>query len=122
MSDYLLPASKGALAYAELFERVSKLIEFGPEAIAAVVVPHCPKWSVKCALSHMIGVPEDVLLGQMEGVTTEAWTQRQVDRHTEHSKSELLAIWSNTFENFKELLPNIPQPTISQFVFDQATH
>ncbi len=42
MSDYLLPASQGALAYAELFERVSKLIEFGPEAIAAVVVPHCP--------------------------------------------------------------------------------
>jgi hypothetical protein len=70
----------------------------------------------------MIGVPEDVLLGQMDGVTTEAWTQRQVDRHTEQSKNELLAIWSNTFENFKALLLKIPQPTISQFVFDQVTH
>ena len=70
----------------------------------------------------MIGVPEDVLLGQLEGVTTEAWTQRQVDRHSEHSKTQLLAIWSNTFENFKALLPKIPQPTISQFVFDQVTH
>jgi hypothetical protein len=70
----------------------------------------------------MIGVPEDVLTGQMEGVTTEAWTQRQVDRHSEHSKTQLLAIWSNTFENFKALLPKIPQPTISQFVFDQVTH
>jgi hypothetical protein len=65
---------------------------------------------------------EDVLLGQLEGVTTEAWTQRQVDRHSEHSKTQLLAIWSNTFENFKALLPKIPQPTISQFVFDQVTH
>jgi hypothetical protein len=122
VSDYLLPASEGALAYAELFERVSKLIEVEPEAITAVVVPHCPKWTVKCVLSHMIGVPEDVLLGQMEGVTTEAWTQRQVDRHADQGKNELLTIWSKTFENFTALLPNIPQPTISQFVFDQVTH
>lgn len=122
MSKYLLPASEGALAYTELFERVSKLIEDEPESITCVMVPHCPKWTVKCVLSHMIGVPEDVLLGQMDGVTTEAWTQRQVDRHTEQSKNELLAIWSNTFENFKALLLKIPQPTISQFVFDQVTH
>lgn len=122
MSKYLLPASEGALAYAELYERVSKLIDFEPESITSVVVPHCPRWTVKCVLSHMIGVPEDVLSGQMEGVTTETWTQRQVDRHTEQSKNELLAIWSITFENFKALLPKIPQPTISQFVFDQVTH
>jgi hypothetical protein len=122
MSKYLLPASEGALAYTELFERVSKLIEDEPESITCVMVPHCPKWTVKCVLSHMIGVPEDVLLGQMDGVTTEAWTQRQVDRHTEQSKNELLAIWSDTFENFKALLLKIPQPTISQFVFDQVTH
>ena len=104
MSEYLLPASEGALAYAELFERVSSLIISTPESIASVGVPHCPKWTVKCVLSHMIGVPEDVLTGQMEGVTTEAWTQRQVDRHSDHSKTQLLAIWSNTFENFKALL------------------
>ena len=122
MSKYLLPASEGALAYTELFERVSKLIEDEPESITCVMVPHCPKWTVKCVLSHMIGVPEDVLLGQMDGVTTEAWTQRQVDRHTEQSKNELLAIWSDTFENFRAFLLKIPQPTISQFVFDQVTH
>ena len=122
MSEYLLPASEGALAYAKLYERVSSLIISTPESITSVGVPHCPKWTVKCVLSHMIGVPEDVLTGQMEGVTTEAWTQRQVDRHSEHSKTQLLAIWSNTFENFKALLPKIPQPTISQFVFDQVTH
>ena len=122
MSEYLLPASEGALAYAKLYERVSSLIISTPESFTSVGVPHCPKWTVKCVLSHMIGVPEDVLTGQMEGVTTEAWTQRQVDRHSEHSKTQLLAIWSNTFENFKALLPKIPQPTISQFVFDQVTH
>jgi len=122
MSEYLLPASEGALAYAELFERVSSLIISTPESIASIGVPHCPKWTVKCVLSHMIGVPEDVLTGQMEGVTTEAWTQRQVDRHSEHSTAELLAIWGNTFEKFEAFLPKIPQPTISQFVFDQVTH
>jgi len=122
MSEYLMPASEGALAYAELFERVSSLIISTPESIASIGVPHCPKWTVKCVLSHMIGVPEDVLAGRMEGVTTEAWTQRQVDRHSEHSTAELLAIWGNTFEKFEAFLPKIPQPTISQFVFDQVTH
>ena len=122
MSKYLLPASEGALAYTELFERVSKLIEDEPESITCVMVPHCPKWTVKCVLSHMIGVPEDVLLGQMEGVTTEAWTQRQVDRHSSRGLTELLTIWHVTVADFKSLLPSIPQPTISQFVFDQVTH
>jgi hypothetical protein len=70
----------------------------------------------------MVGVPEDVMARRMEGVTTEAWTQRQVDRHSSRSLTELLTIWHNTVADFKSLLPSIPQPTISQFVFDQVTH
>ena len=58
----------------------------------------------------------------MEGVTTDVWTQRQVDRHASHTIGELLQIWRETVQTFSDILPNIPQPLISQFVFDQVTH
>jgi hypothetical protein len=70
----------------------------------------------------MIGVPEDILNGAMDGVATNAWTQRQVDRHTPHTFSELLHMWDEALDTFQHVLPKIPQPVISQFVFDQATH
>ena len=86
------------------------------------VVPHCPQWTVKDCLAHMVGVPEDVINGQMEGVASEAWTNRQVQRHTNDSVDDLLAIWENNAPVFAKILPNIPQPVISQFMFDQTTH
>ncbi|MCX6532555.1 MAG: hypothetical protein NTY54_09580 [Actinobacteria bacterium] len=122
MSNFLRPVQDVCIAYYELQERVSQMISKQPDSIASLEVPHCPKWIVRSVISHMVGVPEDVLSGQMDGVTTEAWTQRQVDRHSAQNMSELLAIWHSTVENFRSLLPNIPQPTISQFVFDQVTH
>jgi hypothetical protein len=122
MFVHLLDATEVGNAYCELQERVSQLLAAQPLGIASAVVPHCPNWTVLNVLSHMVGVPEDVMARRMEGVTTEAWTQRQVDRHSSRSLTELLTIWHNTVADFKSLLPSIPQPTISQFVFDQVTH
>lgn len=122
MSTFLRPVPEVCTAYFELHERVSHLVSALPEFAASTAVPHCPEWTVKDVLSHMIGVPEDVLNGAMEGVTTAAWTQRQVDRHASHSLEELVKIWGTVLETFQHVLPNIPQPVISQFLFDQATH
>lgn len=91
-------------------------------AQAQTIVPHCPQWTVKDCLAHMIGVPEDVINGQMDGVATDAWTDRQVQRHAKDSVEDLLAIWDANAPIFGRILPNIPQPIISQFMFDQATH
>ena len=89
---------------------------------AQTVVPHCPQWTVKDCLAHMIGVPEDVINGQMDGVATDAWTDRQVQRHAQDSVADLLAVWESNAAVFAKILPNIPQPVISQFMFDQTTH
>ena len=89
---------------------------------AQTIVPHCPQWTVKDCLAHMIGVPEDVINGQMDGVATDAWTDRQVQRHARDSVEDLLAIWDTNAPMFGKILPNIPQPIISQFMFDQTTH
>ena len=122
MSTFLRPVPDVCAAYFEIQKRVSQLISDLPESAASTAVPHCPQWTVKDVLSHMIGVPEDILNGAMDGVATNAWTQRQVDRHTSHTFSELLHMWDEALDTFQHALPKIPQPVISQFVFDQATH
>ena len=122
MSDFLLPVQQVCDAYSELRTRVSELMRNISREQAQTIVPHCPQWTVKDCLAHMIGVPEDVISGQMDGVATDAWTDRQVQRHAKNSVEDLLAIWEANAPIFGKILPNIPQPTISQFMFDQTTH
>ena len=122
MSTFLRPVPDVCAAYFEIHERITQLISALPETAASTAVPHCPQWTVKDVLSHMIGVPEDILNGAMDGVATHTWTQRQVDRHKSRTFSELLDMWKVAMNTFQHVLPKIPQPVISQFVFDQATH
>ena len=122
MSEHLLSTEQVCEAYTELRARVTEMMQSLTLEQAQAIVPHCPQWTVKDCLAHMIGVPEDVINGQMEGVASEAWTNRQVQRHAEDSVSDLLSIWETNAPVFARILPNIPQPVISQFMFDQTTH
>ena len=122
MSEHLLSVQQVCDAYSELRTRVSDLMRSITSEQAQTIVPHCPQWTVKDCLAHMIGVPEDVINGQMDGVATDAWTDRQVQRHARDSVEDLLAIWDTNAPMFNKILPNIPQPIISQFMFDQTTH
>ena len=122
MSEYLLSTEQVCEAYAALRVRVTELMQSLSLEQSKAVVPHCPQWTVKDCLAHMVGVPEDVINGQMDGVATDAWTDRQVRRHTNDSVDDLLAIWETNAPVFAKILPNIPQPVLSQFMFDQTTH
>lgn len=122
MSEYLLTTEQVCEAYAELRVRVTEMMSGISHEKAQTIVPHCPKWTVKDCLAHMVGVPEDVINGQMDGVATEAWTDRQVQRHSQNSVADLLSIWEKNAPVFATILPRIPQPVISQFMFDQTTH
>ena len=82
MSEFLLSIQQVCDAYSELRTRVADLMRSITTEQALAVVPHCPQWTVKDCLAHMIGVPEDVITGQMDGVATDAWTDRQVQRHS----------------------------------------
>ena len=122
MSEHLLSVVQVCDAYSELRFRVSDLMQNITSKQALTVVPHCPQWTVKDCFAHMIGVPEDVINGQMDGVATDAWTDRQVQRHKQDSVADLLSIWETNAPVFGKILPNIPQPVLSQFMFDQTTH
>jgi uncharacterized protein (TIGR03083 family) len=109
-------------AYVELRERMITLLRELPEDAAQIIVPHCPEWTVQETVSHMMGVPEAIMLGDMEGVAGEEWTQRQVERHRDDSLKDLADAWEAQGPQFLQILPNIPQPTLSQFVFDVTSH
>jgi len=122
MSEHLLSTEQVCEAYTELRARVTEMMQSLTLEQAQTTVPHCPQWTVKDCFAHMVGIPEDVISGQMEGVASEAWTGRQIQRHAQNSVSDLLAVWESNAAVFAKILPNIPQPVISQFMFDQTTH
>jgi uncharacterized protein (TIGR03083 family) len=120
--SYLVPAEEVVKAYAELRDRMITLLRELPADAATITVPHCPEWTVQETVSHMVGVPESIMLGDMEGVAGEEWTQRQVERHRGDSLKDLADAWEAQGEQFLAILPNIPQPVLSQFVFDVTSH
>lgn len=122
MNEFLFSVQQVCDAYSELQIRVADLMRNITSEQAQTVVPHCPQWTVKDCFAHMIGVPEDVINGQMDGVTTDAWTDRQVQRHKQDSVHDMLAIWDTNAPVFAKILPKVPQPVLSQFMFDQTTH
>lgn len=109
-------------AYIALRRRVIDLIRSVPDEDSVRVVPSCPAWSTSALVAHMMGVNEDILAGRMEGVTTDAWTQAQVDRHTGESLRQLADGWESIAADFDAVLPHIPAPVNSQLVMDAVTH
>jgi hypothetical protein len=87
---FLRPNDEVVRAYVGLRGRVIELLRSVPESSASLIVPLCPAWTVSALASHIIGVNEDILAGRMEGVTTDPWTQAQVDRHRGESLSQLV--------------------------------
>lgn len=120
--SYLSSPDVVAQSYGELRRRTIEMLRSMPAEMAEIRVPHCPEWTVRETVCHMVGVPEDVLSGNMEGVTTEAWTQAQVDRHAGDSLSTLLDIWESFGDTIDSLIPQFPEPINSQFVFDSNSH
>lgn len=120
--SHLLPDETVVDAYRELRARMIDVLRSLTDEQTRLVVPACPAWNVGQLASHLVGVPEDILAGRMNGVTTEAWTQAQVDRHRGASAAELADRFSATIEAFDEVLPHIPSPINSQMVMDAVTH
>ena len=118
----LISDAEVCLSYQQLRERVIELLANTRDEIANKTVPACPKWTVQNLVCHIIGVPEDILEGRMEGVTTDPWTQAQVDRHKSDSIAQLREILISQKSKFDVVLPNIPSPVNSQFVMDAVTH
>jgi uncharacterized protein (TIGR03083 family) len=111
-----------AVAYRDIRERVSDLVDGLDEADATQIVPATPDWRVKDVLAHLVGVSADVMAGVLEGAGSDEWTEVQVATRREHSIAELVTEWSTTGAQLEALIPDIPIGPRGQLVFDAVTH
>lgn len=118
----LLPDEVVAKAYVELRDRVVDLLRSLPETAGDIVVPHCPSWNVRELASHLVGVPDDIVNGRLEGVASDAWTQAQVERHRGKSLRTLADELAGLAPRFDPMLPHIPSMARSQMTMDAVTH
>jgi hypothetical protein len=121
-SPYLLTIEYIVGAYVELRDRMIPLLRSLPEDVANNVVPHCPDWTVQETVCHMVGVPDALLLGDFDGIASDEWTQRQVERHRGYTLASLADKWESQADQFDAMLPAIPLPALSQMVFDVSSH
>ena len=122
MSGHLVPTDQVAVSYIALRARVIDLLRSTPESSGNMTVPCTPEWTVRQLAAHIVGVPEDVLAGRMEGVTTDSWTQAQVDLYGHLTLLELADLFEASAPKIDAVIHNFPQPIISQFVMDAVTH
>jgi uncharacterized protein (TIGR03083 family) len=111
-----------ATSYRELRLRVSDVIRQTDASALARPAPATPAWRVHDVISHLVGVPDDVVNGRMDGLASDAWTQAQVDKRVGHSAAGLLAEWEAVGPAFEALLAASPPEIAGQAVFDAVTH
>lgn len=122
MTGFLLSDAEVVEAYRLVRIELTELLRALPPTAGDLPVPHCPAWTVAQTCAHLVGVPEDILEGRMDGVTTDAWTDAQVRRHAGESLLDLADSSDRTMESFSTVLPSIPAPVNSQLVMDAVTH
>jgi hypothetical protein len=79
------------------------------EAEWSTGVPCCPGWTVRDVLSHVAGIPDDVLAGRLDGVATDPWTAAQVDRNRSLPTLELLRRWDDQTPGFAAMMQAMQQ-------------
>jgi uncharacterized protein (TIGR03083 family) len=108
-------------AYRGVRERLTPMLAALDPAQWETVVPHCPAWTVRQMLAHLVGVVDDAVHGNLGGVGTDAWTKVHVDKRADVSGPQLLDDW-NTYAPFIEARFSEVGLGLAQGVFDVVTH
>jgi uncharacterized protein (TIGR03083 family) len=111
-----------ATSYRELRLRVSDVIRHTDPSALTRPAPATPAWRVHDVVAHLVGVPDDVVNGRMDGLASDHWTQAQVDKRVDNSSADLLAEWEANGPAFEALLAAAPSEIAGQALFDAATH
>lgn len=109
-------------AYAATRKSIVALVDDLDEEQARARVPACPAWTVRDVVAHLSGVAVDVSKGNLEGVGSEDWTQRQLDERRDMSIGELLLEWDEVADQIVGALDYFPKGAASLYVGDTVTH
>jgi uncharacterized protein (TIGR03083 family) len=108
-------------AYRGVRERVSALLGPIDASQWEQFVPHCPQWTTRQTLAHLVGVVDDAVNGNLGGAGTDEWTKVQVDKRATTTGVQLLDDWT-TYAPFVEERFTQMGLTGAQGVFDVVTH
>ena len=111
-----------ATAYRALRARVTDVIRRADASALAGPAPATPGWRAHDVVAHLVGVPDDVVNGRLEGIATDPWTQAQVDKRVDSAPADLLREWEESGPAFEALLAAAPAEIAGQAIFDAATH
>ena len=109
-------------AYAVTRRSIADLVNDLDEEHARLVVPACPAWTVRDLLAHLSGIAVDASKGNLVGVGSDEWTQRQLDERKDMSMAELLTEWDGVADQIAGALDYFPKGAASLFVGDTVTH
>jgi uncharacterized protein (TIGR03083 family) len=102
--------------------RITEVMRDVDDATAgSTTVPTCPAWSVHDVLAHVVGIPTDILAGNVEGAASDPWTAAQVDARRDATIADLLAEWDANAPQVEAIVDDFG-PTGVQLLFDLTTH
>ena len=64
----------------------------------ATTVTACPAWTARDLLAHLAGTSADQVDENLDGVTTDPWSARQVEDRRSSSADELVAEWESNLD------------------------
>ena len=109
--------------YLDVVDRVSQLASSASHSQLTSPVPACPDWTAQQLLSHLAGLTEDWVDGNLDNYASALWTQAQADRYADQPINELLAAWHAAAERFALIMDSPLGATPSRWTFgDAVTH
>ena len=109
-------------AYGELRGRVIGLLRDADDSQVNAPAPATPEWRVRDIAAHLTGVCADVLAGNLDGVATDDWTDKQVVDRRDRPFAEVLAEWEEKGAAIDDALPDFPEIAAGQMITDATTH
>jgi len=110
-----------AAAYHGVRERVTDLIGSHGSDVDTIA-PATPQWRVRDVVSHLAGICDDILNGNLDGVGTDRWTAAQVDKRRDWTVDRILTEWDEQGSTVEQMMSSFPGVTVGQMVYDAATH
>lgn len=92
------------------------------EAQGRIVVAATPDWTVKDVFAHQAGVASDILENNLEGVTTDPWTEIQVENRRSDDLTQVTQEWATTQPQVAGLLQPISETVDPRLALDAFIH
>lgn len=109
--------------YLDVVDRLTALAASADDTQLQAMVPACPDWTVTQTLSHLAGLAEDWVAGNLDDYASDAWAQAQADRYADRSIGELLEAWRVAADRFHTITTSPLGATPARWAFgDAACH